>query len=183
MQSYASESEFLTAISGCLPADPDMKTAIVQGIAEAERQLRAEPRISDPGLPLRIGTWVLREEDTPVAEMIGLAATGATSLATPELAATALIASVAEFACLCWRAWRKGARLSRSEITVLGLLKLHGPMRLTDLQEKASTAPGRLSTEEVQKALQRLNDIELRDGTLVELAHKNASGEWRAHAL
>ena len=184
MQSYATEDEFIAAISGYLPENGDIRTAIAEGIVGAERVVRADESIVGPGLGLRIGNWVLRDADLPVVEMISMVAAAATVAAAPAaLTASATIAGVAAFAALCWRTWRKGASLSRSEVAVLGLLRLSGPMSLADLQKTLPTAMPDIAAEEAEKALISLTDIELRDGTIVALVRKDASGRWRTSGV
>jgi hypothetical protein len=184
MQSYATEDEFIAAISGCLPANRDMRAAIAEGIAVAERAARADESIAGPGLGLRIGTWVLREADLPVVEIIGMVAAAATIAAAPAaLTASAAIGGVAAFAGLCWRTWRRGASLSRSEVAVLGFLQLCGPMTLAHLLRTLPTTLPEIAAKDVEKALKSLTDVELRDGHIVALVREDASGRWRTSGL
>jgi len=129
--------------------------ALAQGFSRAESEIRAEGEMHEAGLDLRLGGWVLRTQDMPVIEAIGAVAAAAAAVVTPGGVATAaLIAAISSFASLCWKAWRRGASLSRTEITVLGLLQTQGPMTDAELLAKAASGsePGRDQQEPFEPA-------------------------------
>jgi hypothetical protein len=186
MQTFNTEEGFAAAIEQALQpgAPPEaVRGAIVAGVRRAEEEVRAEGG-GGSGLELRIRNWVLREEDLPVAETIGLVGAAATALLAPAaVAAAAVVTALTAFAGLCWRTWRKGGVLSRAEIAILGFLQVQGPMTLDDLKQKASAAIAGLTPDDVGQGLQSLRDVELRDGRIVELVRQDASGRWRAHSF
>jgi hypothetical protein len=52
-----------------------------------------------------------------------------------------------------------------------------------ELLAKAPAALDGVSEIDVQRAIQTLQDVELRDGDVVSLIRRDASGLWRARAL
>lgn len=185
MRAFSSESEFLDAIAERWPGGgTELEQALRDGVGAAESEARSEQGAADGSLDLRLGSWVLRSEDLPVAEAIGLVGAAlAAALAPGAIAAGAVVTAVTGFATLCWKAWRKGAPLSRDEIAVLGLLQVHGPMTLEQLQKRAASELEGLAPDDVERTLQSLTDVELRDGRLVELVRQDASGRWRARPV
>jgi hypothetical protein len=181
MEVYDTEEGFAAAVAERLPAGAPARSAVLGGIREGEAEARAAKPLPDPGLNLRLASWVLRDEDMPVLEAISMAAAAATALLAPAaITAAAVIAGVAAFSKLCWSTYRRGAILSRNEIGVLGVLKLHGPIALEELQQKAAAAVAGLTPPTVAASLQSLTNVELRDGSLVALARIDASGRWVA---
>jgi hypothetical protein len=79
---------------------------------------------------------------------------------------------------MCWKAWQKGAPLSRDEIVLLGAMQRHGPMGLEELAAKIPE----MSSEKVVGALRSLSDVQLRNGQLISLVRRDASGRWRLEA-
>ncbi len=187
MRTFASESEFTGAIDAALQASAmtaDVRAALTAGIGQGERQSRDNPSPADGALNLRLNNWILREQDIPVTELIGVVGSAATlALAPGAIAAGAVVTALSAFAALCWKAWRKGAKLSKAEIAVLGFLQVHGPMSLDDLKAKAPAALEGLTAADVEHGIQSLQDVELRDGAIVELLRKDTAGLWRARTI
>jgi hypothetical protein len=187
MRTLATAEEFGAAIDEAMRpavADPALREAVAASIRDAETELRAEPSDSAEALSLRVGRFVLREEDLPIAESIALAASTAVALLAPGVVvAAAVITAIGSFSTLAWKAWRKGARLSPREITVLGLVKMHGPLSDEELVALAGKADPALAPEAVASALASLGDVEMRDGDIVSLIRKDASGRLVARAV
>ncbi len=185
MQTFASKTEFLDAVSGQWVGLPsELSAALEAGVGEGETAVREARPGAEAGLELRLKGWVLRTEDIPVVEAIGIVGTALGAVLVPGgIAAAAVITAVSGFAALCWKAWRKGAPLSKDEIAVLGLLQVLGPMELGELQEKAVERIVGLSADGAVRALQSLTDVMLRDGQVVELVRQDASGRWRATSV
>lgn len=185
MQTFSTEAEFAGAIGDKLAAlSPELRDAISAGIAKGD----AEARGGNPGdagtLNLRIAGWVLREEDVPVSEMIGIVGVAVTAALAPgAIAVGAIVTAVTTFAALCWKAWRKGARLSKPEIAVLGFLKVHGAMTLDDLKTRAATALPDIPAADIDRAVAKLQDVELRNGDIVDLIRKDSAGMWHARPV
>lgn len=184
MRTFATESEFSGALGGSLgDLSPEVRAAVCAGIVTGDAAARGPAVGSDGTLNLRIGGWVLRDQDVPVTEMIGIVGTAATAALAPgALAAGAVIAALTSFAAIAWKAWRRGARLSKPEIAVLGFLEVQGPMPLEELKARAPAALPDVSAADVERALATLQDVELRDGDIVALVRKDAAGLWRLRA-
>jgi hypothetical protein len=185
MRQFNSEGEFLAALGDPWvhqPGGAELRAALSAGISQAETEVRQDGDGSDDAaLDLRLKGWVLRTEDMPVAEAIGIVAAALTAATGPVgITAAAVVTAVSSFAALCWKAWRKGAPLSRNEIALLGLLRLHGPMTEDDLASKAVAQFPEMTPGDVMKNLQSLGDVNLRDGTVVTLVRRDASGRWVA---
>lgn len=187
MRTLATAEEFGTAIDDAMRpalADDSLREALAASIRDAETELRAEPSEFSEGLNLRLGRFVLRDDDLPVAEAIAIAASTAVALLAPGVVvAGALITAVGGFSTLAWKAWRKGARLSPREIAVLGLVQVHGPLSPEELVDLAAKADPTLTPEAVSAAMSTLSDVEMRDGDIVSLIRKDASGRLVARAV
>jgi hypothetical protein len=184
MPDFATNEEFKTAIDAALgsSASDSVRAALVAGVDRSETEYRAEARPVSGALNLRIGNWVLRGQDMPVLELIGMVAAAVTALLAPEaIAAGAAVTGLSSFASLCWKTWRKGAPLSKPEIAVLGFVQVHGPIALPDLEAKATGALG-LTTTDIDNAVKTLQEVETRDGDVVALIRKDAAGQWRVRA-
>ena len=184
VRNFETQDEFLDAIekewrkSGSHPEDA--LRALRGGLKDADIDMQDAERAADGSLDLRLKNWILREEDIPVIEAIGIVSAAALAALAPEvIAAAVVVTALTSFATICWKAWRKGAWLSKNEIAVLGFLQIHGPMYLEELKHKAAATVDDLSENDVELALQSLTDVEFRDGNIVELVRKDASGRWR----
>lgn len=161
MRTFVTETEFTGAIDAALQGrvtSADIRNALTAGIGTGEQDSRDDPVNADGALNLRLNSWILREQDIPVTEL-------------------------SAFAALAWKAWRKGAKLSKAEIAALGFLEVQGPMSLDDLKARAPAALEGVSATDVERAIQSLQDVELRDGDIVALIRKDASGLWRARPI
>ena len=188
MRTFATETEFKGAVDTALQGSvtsADVREALLAGIGSGEKDSRGQPAATDDGaLNLRLNGWILREQDIPVTELIGIVGAAATAVLAPEvIAAAAVVTALTSFAALAWKAWRRGAKLSKAEIATLGFLEVHGPMTLAELKAKASAAMEGLAPAEVERAVKTLQDVELRDGEIVELIRKDAAGLWRARPI
>jgi len=187
MHTFATETEFNGAIDDSLRgsvASADIRNALVAGIGAGEQDSRKDPADADAGLNLRLNGWVLREQDIPMTELIGIVGAAATAVLAPGvIAAGAVVTALSGFAALAWKAWRRGAKLSKAEIATLGFLEVQGPMSLADLKARAPAALEGVSAADVERAIKSLQDVELRDGEIVELIRKDASGLWRSRPI
>ena len=185
MRQFDTERDFVGAASQEWAQDErtqPLVAALAEGLGRAEAEVRAAEDIHEAGLDLRLGGWVLRTQDMPVLEAIGAVSAAALALTGPGAVLTAAaITAVSSFASLCWKAWRRGAPLSRTEITVLGFLRIHGPMTDEQLVEKVAEDPSGMPVDEVRNTIASLGDVELRDGSIVELVRRDASGRLRVH--
>ncbi len=187
MRHFDTEGEFVEALTEKWAEEApgaDLLAALSAGVSQAETDVRRDGGGTGAGLDFRLKGWVLRTEDMPVVEAIGIVGAVATAAAVPGgIAAAAVITALTSFAAMCWKAWRKGAPLSRNEIALLGFLELQGPMTEEELVAKAISQLPDMTADDVRKSLQSLGDVELRDGSIVELVRRDASGRWRARPV
>ena len=186
MRQFDTEGEFLAALAEHWrdhAGQAELLGALNAGVGRAEEEVRQDGDGDDAGLDLRLKGWVLRNEDLPFAETIGVVAAVVTAATGPVgLTAAAIVAAVSGFATTCWKAWRRGAPLSRNEIALLGFLDVHGPMTEETLVSMAVVQFPDMTADEVRSDLQSLGDVNLRDGSVVELVRRDASGRWRTTA-
>jgi hypothetical protein len=187
MRTFGTDKEFTGAIDSSLQSaidSADLRRAIAEGIGIGDADARDDPALDDGGLNLRLNRFILRDQDIPMTELIGIVAAAATAALVPgAIVAGALVTAVSSFAALAWKAWRKGAKLSKPEIAVLGFLEVQGPMTLDELKAKAPAALGDVTAVDVERAIQTLQDVELRDGDIVSLIRMDAAGLWRARPV
>ena len=187
MRIFATDSEFTGALDAALHtsvASDDVRSALTAGIGAGEEGSRHDPTLENGGLNLRLKNWVLRDQDIPMTELIGMVGAAAAAALTPgAIVAAAVVTALSSFAALVWKAWRKGAKLTKAEVATLGFLEVHGPMTDEDLLAKAPAALEGVTAVDVQRAIQTLQDVELRDGDVVSLIRRDASGLWRARAI
>jgi len=183
MRTFATDTEFTGAISTTLHtavSSDDIRRALVAGIGAGEHESRQGPSREDGGMNLRLNNWVLRDQDVPMTELIGVVGAAAAAMLTPGgIVAAAVVTTLSSFAALVWKAWRKGAKLTKAEVATIGFLEVQGPMSDEDLLAKAPAALPGMSAVDVQRAIQTLQDVELRDGNIVSLIRRDASGLWR----
>jgi hypothetical protein len=181
-QTFETSAAFSQAIDAKLTpsaASDQLRAALVAGIGKGEDEHRAEPKPADGALNLRIGAWVLRTQDTPVIELIGIAAAAATAAVVPgAILAVPIITAVSSFATLAWNTWRKGATLTKPEVAVLGFISVHGPISDADLLTKMHGTLG-LTDTDITDALKTLQQVMLRNGSIVPLIRKDAADKWR----
>ena len=79
---------------------------------------------------------------------------------------------------LAWNTWRKGARLTKPEVAVLGFISVHGPISEADLLAKMHGTLG-LSDTDITDALKTLQQVLLLNGSIVSLIRKDAADKWR----
>ena len=187
MRTFATDVEFSEALEAALApevASKEIRAALAAGIGAGEQDSRTGPALEDGSLNLRLSSWVLRDQDIPMTELIGAVAAAITIAVAPgAIVAGALVTALSSFASLAWKAWRKGARLTRPEVAVLGFLEVEGPMPDGELVAKASASIEGVSPVDVERAILTLQEVELRDGDLVSLIRKDAAGLWRARPV
>lgn len=187
MRTFETETEFTAAIGATLQGSvtsAEIRNALIVGIGAGEHDARDEQADADGALNLRLGNWILREQDIPVTELIGIVGTAAVAALAPGvIAAGAVVTALSTFAALAWKAWRKGAKLSKAEIAVLGFLEVQGPMSIDDLKIKAPAVLDGVAATDVERAMQSLQDVELRDGDIVAFIRKDSSGLWRTRPI
>lgn len=187
MRRFATEAEFVEAIDATMPPDrvsDPVRAALTAGIRAGEAEARDVPPNADGALNLRLGGWILRDQDIPMTELIGIVGVAATAvLASGVIAAGAVVTALTAFAAMAWKAWRKGAKLSKAELAVLGFLEMQGPMSLDDLKTRAPAALPDVTVSDIENAMASLRDVELRDGDIVELIREDAAGLWRTRGV
>jgi hypothetical protein len=181
-QTFETSEAFSHAIDSTLTpsaSSDQLRAALVAGIDKGEARHRAQSQSTDGALNLRIGNWVLRTQDTPVIELIGIVAAAATAAVVPgAVLALPIITAVSCFATLAWNTWRKGASLTRAETAVLGFITVHAPISEPDLLSKMHGTLC-LTDTEITNALKTLQQVMLRNGSIVPLIRKDAADQWR----
>jgi len=187
-QQFASERDLLAAVTARLQAhggDPAIAAALSGGVVEAETERRAEPVLpGDTALNVRLGGFVIRDDDLPFLDALSAVATAvAASAATAGVASPLIIAALTSVAKLCWNVWRKGTMLNATQVLAIGLLRAHGPLELAKLTDLARQKQPDIDLATMKATLRSLNELELNDGRIVALATVDASDTWRAHAI
>ncbi|WP_431283842.1 hypothetical protein ACQW02_03235 [Humitalea sp. 24SJ18S-53] len=179
---------FRAAIGDHLGADTpaDVASVLAAGVAMGEEAFRATPALpGQTALNLRIGRYVIRDDDLPVIETIGSAATGlATLAASAGIAWPAIVPAITAVATLAWTLWRKGALLTPRQLRVVGLLQTHGPCPVAVLAPLAAAdGAGAVPETMLEGVLLSLKEVETRDGHVVALAAADTQGFWRARGV
>jgi len=185
LSTYRTKDDFLTGVSAQLDAqgtDVNIRSALVAGISAADDELRNGNRGDQAqAFHLRVGSWVIRDDDLPLFEGVNsMAAAVTVSLSSAGLDWPAVAAALTAIANICWRVWRKGARLTRRQISVYGFLKANGPMPIAPLTAALNKGGKDFSEQDVASTLKSLAELELNDGQIVALASEDASHEWKA---
>jgi hypothetical protein len=182
---YATQAEFLGGVSSVLDAedeDGDLREALLSGIASADDEVRATAQ--DRGslaLNLKAGSWIIRDDDLPLIQALSaLAGAVAASVGTAGLALPSVAVAVTALADLCWRAWRKGARLSEPQLAVYGFLAAHGPMSADAVAKFLAEDGMPMSTEALGATLRTLGAFDMNDGRVVALVNQQDDGSWKA---
>jgi hypothetical protein len=182
---YGTQEAFLAGVSLILDeddVDSDLSDALLSGIASADHNVRAS--VQDQGslaLNLRVGSWVIRDDDVPIIQALGtLAAAVAASVGTAGIALPSVAVAVTALVDLCWRAWRKGARLSEPELAVYGFLGAHGPMSAEALSTCLAEDGRPMSAEALEQMLRALSAFDLSDGRVAALVKRGDDGAWKA---
>jgi hypothetical protein len=184
LATFKTKDDFLAGVSARLDAhhtDPNIRSALVDGISAADEELRNGIRGDQAqAFHLQLGAWVIRDDDVPLFEGVNSMAAAVTlSLTSAGLNWPAVAAALAAIANICWRVWRKGARLTSRQISVYGFLKANGPMRIAALTAALNKAGEDLSEADVASTLKNLAELELNDGQIIALASEDATHEWK----
>lgn len=182
---YKTKTEFLNAVSLHLQLEDspaDVRSALLSGISSAEDELREDARgEKSQAFHLKVGSWFIRDDDLPIFEAVSsIAAALALTLSTAGIAWPAIATALAQIANMCWRIWRRGARLSEPEVAVYGFLKAQGPLTINALVEGLNKMGKNLAPADVTSTLQSLSEIELGNGQIIKLATKDANEYWKA---
>ena len=185
VSTYKTKDDFLGAVSSHLHApesQPDIRSALLTGISSAEDDLRSESRDEkSQAFHLKLGSWVIRDNDIPIFEAVNSAATAiALTLTTAGIAWPAVATALTALANICWRMWRKGAHLSSRQISVYGLLREQGPLTLAALVDSLKKSGEDFTQQDVTSTLDSLSEIELNDGQIIKLVSKDSNEYWKA---
>ena len=171
-------------LAGAVPAD--LATALADGVASGESEWRATPaRIGETALNLRLGRYVIHDDDLPVIQTLGAVASAIVAgSATGGVALPALLPALTSLANLVWNLWRKGAVLNPGQLRVLGLLHAHAPCSTAALAPlAAASGTGAVPAETLEAVLRSLTEVEARDGSVIALAKSDAQGLWTARRV
>lgn len=184
-QTFSDRSTFEAAIEARFAklVPPELASSLAHGVIGGEAAWRAEPaRPGETALNLRIGRYLIRDDDLPIIETIGTAASAlAATGATGGIALPTLIPALTGLATLAWKLWRKGTKLTREDLALIAVLQRHDAGTAEQLLPLAQAAGVEVLTKEALEAkLRRLGDLETRDGTVIKLAKRAEDGTWRA---
>lgn len=180
MKIFETEADFEAALANSFSDDfpENVRVAIQDGILEEERDLRSGA-IETHGFNLRLGNWILRDDDIPVIEIVAGVGSGVLAIAaTGPLGLAAVISGIKSFAKIVWDAWRKSARLGNNEIAMLGVIEVMGPIEEDRAIAEAQKLDAKVTAETWAKSILSLTDVELANGDIVELVRKDASDRW-----
>jgi hypothetical protein len=185
LSTYKTKDEFLNAVSSHLAtkeSEANVRSALLSGISSADDDLRVEGGGGESqAFHLKLGAWVIRDEDLPIFEAVSSMATAVTlTLTTAGIAWPAIATALSQIANMCWRVWRRGAYLTAPQVAVYGFLEAQGPMTLSALAEGLSKAGKSLAEDDVSSILQSLAEIELNSGQVIKLATEDANEHWKA---
>ena len=186
VSTFRSKEDFLAAVSSKLDAAKnaqDVRAALVAGISSADDALtRATAERESLALNLKVGTWVIRDDDLPLFQALNTAGAAiALTLTTGGMAWPAIVAALTGFADLCWRAWRRGVRLSSLQVAVYGFLQARGPTKADALCRHMRDGHGEsVSLDVVTATLASLHELDTNDGRVIALAARDEHGVWRA---
>jgi hypothetical protein len=185
LSTYKTKEDFLGAVSSHIQQQQpqaDVTAALLSGISSAEDAVREEQRDEkSQAFHLKLGSWVIRDEDIPIFDAVNSSAAAVvTTLTTAGMPWVAIATAVTGLAHVCWRAWRKGARLSGQQVSVYGLLRAQGPMTAAALTAALRNTGKDVKEEDVGSTLESLTEIELNDGEIIELASKDDNQRWKA---
>lgn len=184
LSTYRTQADFLDAVSSVLDADGaawDVRSALVSGIASADDGLRRERASESLALDLKVGAWVIRDDDVPIIQALNaVGAAVAASLATGGVALPSVALAVTGLADLCWRAWRKSARLSELQLAVYGFLAGQGPMKVDALAACLASDARAVAPEVLEGTLRGLTEFDLSNGNVVALVAQEPDGAWKS---
>lgn len=184
LSTYRTQADFLGAVSSLLDADGaprDLRSALVSGIASADDGLRRARASDSLALDLKVGAWVIRDDDVPIIQALNaIGAAVAASLATSGVALPSVALAVTGLADLCWRAWRRGARLSELQLAVYGFLAAQGPMKVDALAACLANDDRAVAPDVLEGTLRGLTEFDLSDGNVVALVAREHDGAWKA---
>jgi hypothetical protein len=183
LATFDTKDSFLASVSDILDlssSNEELRFALLTGIDSADEAVRTESGSEESeGLNLKIGTWVIRDDDVLIVQAIGAVGTAVVaSLATGGLAVPLVGAAITQLADMCWRAWRKGAHLSKVQVAVYGYLAAEGPTTVIEIV-KSLNRPD-LSTDRVGTVLSSLQSFDMADGRVLPLVARDEDGLWRA---
>jgi hypothetical protein len=190
LATYKTKDDFLGAVESHLnqqqldqhDSQANIRSALLAGISSAEDDLHNEIRDDrDHAFHLKVGSWVIRDDDVPIFEAVNAVASALVlTLTTAGIAWPAIATALTSLASVCWKVWRKGAHLSSRQVSVYGFLKAQGPMPLAALANCLKKGGMDLTQEDVASTLDSLTEIELNDGQIVTLASKDARDQWKS---
>ena len=122
-KNFATQQDFLLAVEESLhPSEcpPEIREALIHGVTQGDDALAQWEEQDNPGQELRLGRWFIRNDDFPFFQLLGAVAAGLVALAaTSGVAASALVAPIANLAAACWQVKRKGATLTPEQVAYM----------------------------------------------------------------
>jgi hypothetical protein len=174
LTAYETEAEFTAAIAAQLPeSGGEITDALLGGIAGADQALQRERAAAGgTGYELRLGKWILRDDDAPYFETMGTLLSVSATLIAGGLTTQGVVAAASTLGAATWKVWRKGGKLTAEQVTLLTELENRGPLKEIELEQLLGADP--------KPILAALRDVELRDGSSAELVKRAGDGRWRS---
>jgi hypothetical protein len=183
-KNFATQQDFLLAVEESLhPSEypPEIREALIHGVTQGDNALAQWEEQDNPGQELRLGRWFIRNDDFPFFQLLGAVAAGLVVLAaTSGVAASALVAPIANLAAACWQVKRKGATLTPEQVAALGILNVHQGATVEQIANKLAATGRTVSEKEVLVTLRSLASLELYDGSTVAIVRCDDGDKWRA---
>ena len=187
-QQETGEERFRAAVQARLGperVDPAIVAALADGVVQAEHAVAAEVRLpGQSSLNVRLGKFVVRDDDLPLFESLGAVAAAVTAaMSTAGVATPLIVTAVVSLARLCWTLWRKGVLLTDDQMMVLGVLQTSGPSTLDEVLARIRARAPAMPVERVTATLRSLGEIELSSGAILRLASADSANLWRSHPI
>jgi hypothetical protein len=182
---YKSRDDFLAAAAGRLghvSLPKDLHSALVDGIAQADRELQSTGYRDDPSAShLRLGKWFIRNDDLPLLDALGVVGSSiATLLSGGTVEPATAVTGLTSLAKSCWQVWRKGGGLLEGQVRILAILQTKGPLNLDAITNELNASSEGAVSVDPESTLRSLERIELYDGTIVPLVRQDPDAKWQA---
>jgi hypothetical protein len=173
---------FLVVSLRLAESDPHIGRALLEAFSFAcHEEDRGEER---SGLDLRLGRWVVRDDDLDLFGTIknGLIALASSQYAFADLTISGLTSTVLALLNLLRNAHRRGAAVSPAQVELLAILKDRGPCSVSDLATARNSIADARAEQQVREELVTLTRVTTRNDVVAFVA-EDATGRWSVRGL